>query len=151
LTFTLQEATPGLFILDQNYQGAVMIAGTNLIARTTTADYPSRPANIGEYLAIFGTGLGPLQEVVPVGTPAPTDHLVETIDHVVVVIGNVELAPVFSGAAPGEIALNQVNVELTQTVPIGDAVPLFVKVALSNGTVIRSNTVTVAIYHSNLQ
>jgi hypothetical protein len=43
------------------------------------------------------------------------------------------------------VALNQVVVLLPQTVPTGDSVPMFVKVVLTDGSIIRSNTVTVAI------
>ena len=145
LQFTLREATPGLFILDQTYQGAVLIAGTNLVARDTTDAYPSRPAQHGEYLALFATGLGPMQEVVPAGAPAPSDHVVQTTDKVTVVIGGVEMTSSFAGLTPGYIGLDQVNVEILQAVPSGDAVPVYLKMVLSDGSVIQSNIVTVAI------
>ena len=151
LQFILQEATPGLFVVNGNNQGAVLIAGTNLIAMPTTDGIPSRPAKQGEYLAIFADGLGPVQEMQFPGVPAPLDHLVLAIDHIVVVVGTLELTPSFAGLAPGEAGLYQVNVQLTTDVPVGDSIPIYVKVTLKDGTLKQSNSVNVAIQAADPQ
>jgi uncharacterized protein (TIGR03437 family) len=151
LQFVLLEASPALFVVNGNNQGAVLIAGTNLIAMPTTDGIPSRPAKQGEYLAIFADGLGPVQEVQAPGTPAPLDHLVPATDQIVVVVGTVELAPAFAGLAPGAAGLYQVNVQLTPDVPVGDSIPMYVKVTLSDGTVVQSNTVNIAIQAADPQ
>ena len=145
MQFVLQEATPALFVVNGNNQGAVLIAGTNLIAMPATDGIPSRPAKQGEYLAIYADGLGPVKEVQAPGTPAPLDHLVPAIDHIVVVVGTVQLTPAFAGLAPGAAGLYQVNVQLTTDVPIGDSIPMYVNVTLSDGTVLPTNSVNVAI------
>ena len=145
LQFVLKEATPALFILNSNDQGAVLIAGTNLIAMPTTDGLPSRPAKQGEYLAIYADGLGPVKEVLAPGAPAPIDHVIPAIDQMVVVVGTVQLTPSFAGLAPGLAGLYQVNVQLTTDVPIGDSIPMYVSVTLSDGTVVQTNSVNIAI------
>jgi uncharacterized protein (TIGR03437 family) len=145
LQFTLHEATPGLFMLDQTNQGLVMIHGTDLVAGSSAGSYANRPARKGEYLEIYATGLGPLQEAIPAGSPAPADRLIPTLDRVSVMIGDVEVTPSFAGAAPGSVGLNQVSVPLSNDVPSGSAVPVYLKIALSDGTIVNSNAVTVAI------
>jgi uncharacterized protein (TIGR03437 family) len=143
--FVLKEASPSLFILNSNDQGAVLIAGTNLFAMPTTDGLPSRPAKQGEYLAIFADGLGPVKELVAPGAPAPIDHVVPAIDQIVVVVGTAQLTPSFAGLAPGLVGLYQVNVQLTTDVPIGDSIPMYVNVTLSEGTVVQTNPVNIAI------
>ena len=145
MQFTLSEATPGLFELDGTTQGAILIGGTNLVAMPATDAMPSRPARIGEYLSIYATGLGPLQQTAPSNTPAPLDHLIEAMDQVVVFVGNTPSSPSSAGLAPGLAGVYQVNVQLAEGVMVGDSVPVYVEVLLSDGTVIKSNTVTVAI------
>jgi uncharacterized protein (TIGR03437 family) len=141
----MAEATPGIFQLPGGNQGAILVAGTNLIAMPTVDGMPSRPAKIGEYLAIYADGLGPVNEVIALGTPAPLDHTVATEDQVTVVIGDIELPAAFAGLAPGLAGLYQVNVALTDQIARGDAVPVYLKVTHSDGTVFLSNSVTVAI------
>jgi uncharacterized protein (TIGR03437 family) len=145
LKFVLQEATPALFLINSNDQGAVLIAGTNDIAMPTTNGIPSRPAMQGEYLAIYANGLGPVAEPIFAGTPAPSDHVVPATDSIVVYVGTVALTPSFAGLAPGFAGLYQVNVQLTSAVPIGDSVPMYVQITLSDHTVVQSNTVNIAI------
>ncbi len=151
LNGTMHEATPGLFTLDSSGtgQGAVLIAGTYQLAMPATAGIPSRPARKGmqppEFLSIYASGLGPAAEVVPAGSPAPLDRLIRLQRPVRVFLGEVELQPDYAGLAPGAIGLYQINLSLPPHAPSGDAVPLRVEVTRSDGTVLASNTVTVAI------
>jgi uncharacterized protein (TIGR03437 family) len=149
MQFVLQEASPALFVVGGNSQGAVLIAGTNLIAMPTTDGIPSRPAKQGEYIAIYADGLGPVKEIQAPGTPAPLDHLVPAIDDIVVVVGTLELEPIFAGLAPGAAGLYQVNVQLTADVPIGDSIPIYLKVTISDGTVLQTNPVNIAIQQAD--
>ena len=123
----------------------IMNAATNEIAMPKTKGIASRPAVPGEYLTIYATGLGELTESLDSGAPAPVDRLVLVKNRVSVVIGGVEIDPSFAGLAPGTAGLFQVNAQLPRYVPIGQAVPLYIKVILSDGNIISSNTVTVAI------
>jgi uncharacterized protein (TIGR03437 family) len=145
LQFTMQEATPAVYMLDHAHQGAVVITGTNSTAMPTTDAKPSRPARKDESLSIYANGLGPVQEELPLGTPAPLDHPVSTKDQVTVVLGDVELQASFAGLAPGATGVYQVNVQLSQDVPSGNSVPFYLKVTLSDGTIVKSNIATIAI------
>jgi uncharacterized protein (TIGR03437 family) len=149
LEFTLSEATPSIFQLNRAGQGAILIAGTDQMAMPATDAMPSRPANIGEYLAIYANGLGPLEPAIAANA-GPRASLAAPTDQVVVFVGNTPLTPSFTGLAPGLAGVYQVNVQLIQGVMTGDTVPVYVEVILSDGTVMRSNTVTVAIRNSGL-
>jgi uncharacterized protein (TIGR03437 family) len=142
---TMAESTPGIFMVNAANQGAVLISGTNELAMPVTDAMPSRPAKIGEYLTIFASGLGPVAENIPPGTAAPLDHTVAAVDQVTVVIGGADFAPYFAGLAPGQTGLYQVNVGLAVNAPVGDSIPLYVRVTHPDGTMSTSNTVTVAI------
>jgi uncharacterized protein (TIGR03437 family) len=143
----MREVTPGLFTMNASGsgQGAVLIMGSDEVAMPTTDAIPSRPARRGESLSIYANGLGEVQEGVPVGSPAPLDHLVRMKNAVRVLLGGVEVPPDFAGLVPGAIGLYQINVPVTVAVPSGPAVPLRVEVTRGNGSVVPSNEVTVAI------
>jgi uncharacterized protein (TIGR03437 family) len=148
---TMREATPGLFSLNATGtgQGAVLIASSSEVAMPRTAGIPSRPARRGmnppEFLSIYANGLGPTQEDVPLGSPAPLDHVIGLRHPVRVFLGGVQVTPDFAGLAPGAIGLYQINVPVTADMPAGPAVPLRVEVVGSSGKVLKSNEVTVAI------
>jgi uncharacterized protein (TIGR03437 family) len=141
----MQAATPALFTWRTEGQGVIMNAATNEIAMPKTKGIASRPAVPGEYLTIYATGLGEVSEPIDSAASAPVDHLVLAKNRVSVVIGGIEIDPSFAGLAPGTAGLFQVNAQLPRYVPIGQAVPLYLKVILSDGNTILSNTVTVAI------
>jgi len=131
--------------MDATGQGLVTIGTTGQIAMPTTKAVQSRPAARGEILSIFATGLGQTKDSVATGTAAPQDRLVRLDNKVKVVVGGVEIDPVFSGLAPGSVGLYQVNARLPPEVPAGVAVPMTVNVIRPDGTVLESNTVTVAV------
>jgi len=143
----MYEAAPALFTLDYSGsgQGAVLIANSYDVAMPRTEGVPSRPARHGEFLSIYANGLGETLEEVPVGSPAPLDHLVRLRNTVRVFVGGVAVAPDFAGVAPGEIGLYQINVAVPPEVPVGPAVPLRVEVGLGDGSTLASNEVTIAV------
>jgi uncharacterized protein (TIGR03437 family) len=143
----MREATPALFTLDYSGsgQGMVQIANSYEVAMPKTDGIPSRPARRGEFLSICANGLGEAEELFPVGSPAPLDHLVRLKNTVRVFLGGVEVLPDFAGLAPEAIGLYQINVPVAADVPVGPAVPVRVEVLLSDGSTLTSNEVTVAI------
>ena len=145
LSSVMTSASPGLFRMDATGQGLVTIGTTGQIAMPTTKAVQSRPAARGEILSVFATGLGQTKDSVATGTAAPQDRLVRLDNKVKVVVGGVEIDPVFSGLAPGSVGLYQVNARLPPEVPAGVAVHMTVNVILPDGTVLESNTVTVAV------
>jgi uncharacterized protein (TIGR03437 family) len=84
--------------------------------RPVTAAQPAQP---GEVVAIFATGLGPVDPPVPTGIGA-SDVLVKTLSLPQVTIGGRAAAVLFSGLAPGFPGLYQVNVEVPVDTEPGD-------------------------------
>ncbi len=141
----MQAASPGLFSMDTTRQGLITIAGTNEIAMPKNSGVPGRPASRGEVLTIFASGLGQTLDNIPAGTMAPQDRLVPLSNRIKIVVGGLEIDPLFSGLAPGTVGLYEVNAKLPPVVPAGAAVPTAIHVILPDGTVVESNTVTIAI------
>jgi uncharacterized protein (TIGR03437 family) len=141
----MQTAAPGLFTWGTGGQGVIMNAATNEIAMAKTNGIASRPAVPGEYITIFANGLGEVIDGVAAGTPAPEDRLVMLKNKIKLVLGGIEIDPAFAGLAPGTVGLFQVNAQLPYYVPVGPGVSLYLKVILADGSVVSSNTVTVAI------
>jgi len=135
---------PGIFTLNQQGtgQGAVLLANTEVFAAPvgSVPGRSSRPANRGEFLSIFCTGLGATSPPVPPGEAAGSSPLSETLQTPVVTIGGVPAEVSFSGLAPGFVGLYQINVPVPQGAPTGDAVPLVIQIGGRS-----SNTATVAI------
>jgi len=93
----------------------------------------AQPAAAGDYLVVYTTGLGaatpngdPTGTPIATGVIAPADGstLYETIATPVVEVGGVAATVEFSGIAPGTAGEYQVNFQVPQGVPEGDAVPL---------------------------
>ncbi len=146
-------------IFTQNQQG------TGLGAILHAADFQpvteSNPAQPGEFLLIFCTGLGPVLPEVPSGNVAPgvdnptvdnpTAGLALTVSLPMVNIGGIPAEVVFSGLAPGFVGLYQVNVEVPPGItppteqPEGVTPPTNLEI-INNG--VPSNTVEVPVFLS---
>lgn len=102
--------SPAIFSLTSGNtcQAAVLHGGTGTLADD---EYP---AQTGETLEIYGTGLGPAAPFVPGGTPAPSAPLARTSTPEVL-IGGRPAAVTFAGLTPGLAGVYQVNA----TVPSG--------------------------------
>ena len=90
---------------------------------------PRHSASPGSYITIYGTGLGAVYRAVPDGQPAPYDPLARRIGSANVAVGLDGFQHWvydwrFSGRAPGQVGLDQVNVVLPNDAPEGCAVPL---------------------------
>ena len=145
-TVPLGPTSPGIFTIPAGGtgQGAIQIASSNpptfAAPQGSIPGVSERPANIGESLTIFCTGLGAVMNPPATGAPAPGNPPRETVTKPQVLIGGVSATVSFSGLAPGFVGLYQVNVQIPTGVPSGGAVPLVI-----NMGGINSNTVTVAI------
>ena len=117
-----------------------MIAGTVTLAAPAGAFPDSRPARPGEFVAIFATGLGPVEPPLATGAPASDDPLSVTTTLPQVTIGGVPATVTFSGLAPGFVGLYQINVEIPAGAPSGGAVAVVVTIGG-----VQSNVVTIAI------
>jgi uncharacterized protein (TIGR03437 family) len=145
LQTVMQAVVPVVFKLDATGRGLVTIAGTNEIAMATTEGTPSRPAKRGEYLTVHSSGLGAVLDGVDAGTAAPPNRPVLTKTAIKLILGDLEIDPEFAGLAPGTVGLYQVNAQVPVATRAGPAVPLYLKMTLADGTIVRSNTVTVAV------
>ncbi len=143
-SLSLLDTAAGLFSVFQNGrgQGAILIGATGEVAAPSGSipGRASRPANRGEFISIFCTGLGAVTNSPATGAVAVTSPLSETTALPSVTIGGVTATVSFSGLAPGFVGLYQVNVQVAENAPTGDAVEL----VLTIGGV-TSNTVTIAV------
>jgi uncharacterized protein (TIGR03437 family) len=115
----------------------------------TTASVCGQPAEVGDQVEIYLTGLGkatpkgnPNGKVLPTGSLAPADGsvLYETVQMPVVTVGGVQAVVSFSGIAPGSAGQYQINIAIPSGVEAGDSVP--VTVTMPDGS---KDTVTIAI------
>jgi len=73
---------------------------------------PASPAEAGEFIAVFLTGLGQVDGPLLAGQPAPRSPLLRARAPVDARVGNVVVAPVFAGLAPDFAGLYQVNLQV---------------------------------------
>jgi len=146
------ETAPQIFTTNNagSGQGAVLIAGTDTVAAPVGAIPGSRPAAKGEYISIYTTGLGPVQNRPGDGAPATGPSL--TLDQPAVNIGCLNSsgmvtlcnAPVQSSTlVPGFVGLYQVNLQIPADAMSGSAVPLELSFGPAVGR--SSNIVTIAV------
>ncbi len=137
---TIATFAPGIFSLNMrgSGQGAIEIANTTMLA--SPQGPLGIPAQRGQYLAIFCTGLGPVSNQPATGVAALSNPLSFTSTLPTVTIGGASAQVTYSGLAPGFAGLYQVNVVVPAGAPSGGSVD----VILSIGGV-PSNTVTVAV------
>lgn len=134
--FVVAAAQPGIFTKNQQGTGQGIVVRSDQV----TLAEPGTPARAGEAVVIYGTGLGPVSEVVAAGTPAPGSPLARTLRTVTVAVGGKAAQVLFAGLTPGFAGLYQVNAILAADTPVGDAVPLTIQVDGHD-----SNAVTIAV------
>ena len=138
-TVSLASAAPGIFT-SGGTQGVILIANSSFLAGPA-GEFPSaRPAQRGETISIFATGLGAVTNRPGSGAAAPADPLAMTLNLPVVTIGGADAEVTFSGLAPGFAGLYQVNVKVPATTPSGDRIALVMSLLGRD-----SNTVTLAV------
>ncbi len=80
---------------------------------------PSAPAQPGEMVSIYLTGLGRLNGEIAAGEAAPFAPLLTARGPVEAQVGGVSAPAAFAGLAPGFAGLYQVNVEIPRQLPTG--------------------------------
>jgi uncharacterized protein (TIGR03437 family) len=104
-------AAPGIFLVGNR------AAVTNADGNLNTA---ANPAAAGSTITIYFTGIGPLDNPVPTGAPAPlSGPLSRATLPVTVTIGGQKATVAYAGLTPGSIALAQANVTVPD-LPSGD-------------------------------
>jgi len=146
-TFNLAAYSPGLFSTNQQGYGqaAILIASTGEMAAPVNSiiGRAARPARRGEFITIYGTGLGPVSNQPASGSPATSGLLSTTTSTPSVSIGGVPV-PItegfFSGLAPSFVGLYQINVRVPESAPAGNAVAVTVTIGG-----VTSNVVGIAV------
>lgn len=100
----------------------------------------ARPARSGETLLIFATGLGPVTNPPGTGAAALADPISATVETVSALVGGEPMTVAMAGLVPSFSGLYQVNVELSEQAPSGNAVSLVIQVAG-----VDSNTTFIAV------
>ncbi|MGO9228193.1 MAG: Ig-like domain repeat protein [Bryobacteraceae bacterium] len=123
--------SPGVFQIDAAGDAAAVHLNGALVSVTA-------PADTGELLEIFATGLCPVAAPPADGTAAPSSPPLVCQTTPQVTIGDVPAQVLFAGLAPGFAGLYQLNVVVPEGLPSGpatlaiDAVPLH-----SNNTILQ--------------
>ena len=115
---------PGIFEITLDAQGARAAAVIHLDGSLVD---PSNPATAGEIVSLFFTGAGPVEPEVATGTAGPVPPPL-TVLPTAVQVSDTGARVLFSGYAPQEIGLYQINLEIPSGIVTGPSVELKVKV-----------------------
>ena len=107
---------------DPPNQGAIVNAVTYAVAQ------PGTPVTAGDTIAIFCTGLGPVDQPVPDGGAAPSPPT-NTLTVPNVTIGGAAAQVTFSGLSPGSVALYQIDAIVPAGIKPGSQVPVVLNAA----------------------
>jgi uncharacterized protein (TIGR03437 family) len=133
---TVPSTAPAIFRAEVTPGAAfptVVRAANNLMATD------SNPVHRNDTLVIYLTGLGKVSPFVENGRPAPSDPLATTVIQPEANIGGVGMPILFSGLAPGQVGLYQLNVTVPGNAPKGLGIPLNI---VANGV---THSVTVRV------
>jgi uncharacterized protein (TIGR03437 family) len=132
-TVPLALVAPGIFTATADGKGAGAITHAN--GSAVTAQNPAQP---GEVVVLYATGLGQVTPAVATGAlPAVASN---TVAPVTASIGGISVTPAFAGLAGCCVGLNQINVEVPLGVSPGNAVPVVLTIGGQS-----SNTATMAV------
>ena len=90
---------------------------------------PDKPANPGEILTVYATGVGNLNHVPVTGAVSPLSPLSQAVALPTVTVGGAAASVSFAGLTPGSVGLVQINIQLPSTYPAGSSLPLVVSFA----------------------
>jgi len=133
----MKDVAPELFTLDGTNQGVILLGDTNQTVL-------SRPARPGESVTIYVAGLGEFDDS-PSGTAVLLKMSALSKNQIRVVVEGLEIETMTVEPSASNVGLTKVVAQLPMSIPAGDAVPLFVRVILADGTALESNEVTLAI------
>jgi uncharacterized protein (TIGR03437 family) len=105
--------TPGVFTNPSGGIGYAKVLHSDNITSVT----PSSPAQIGEEIAVYLSGMGTVTPVNPDGAAGPSTS--QTDNTIFAAISGTSATVNFSGLAPGFVGLYQVNVTVPAGVPSG--------------------------------
>ncbi len=115
VTSFISLTSPGVFTQPKNGLGYGAIEHADYTVVTS-----ANPAQPGETLTVYLTGLGAVSPTVADGDAAPSGSLSSTTNTVAASIGGQTATVSFAGLTPGSVALYQVNVVVPTTATNGD-------------------------------
>jgi len=119
---TLAQFAPSFFLLDAKHVAGIILRADgsyDIIGPTgTSLGYPTVAAKAGDSVALFGTGFGPTNPVVPVGQAYSGASA--TINPVTVRINNVSVPTTFAGLSGAGVY--QINLTIPSGLGSGDVV-----------------------------
>ena len=133
LRLRIAEAAPGVFTLTQDGRGAA-VAVDALTNRLIDAGHPIAA---GDYVVLYGTGLGHLNDPVETGKVVLAANA--AIRTTSVTIGATRVPVLYAGATPGFAGLYQINIQVPNAVPAGPQ-----RLVVTQGSQ-QSNTVTLYV------
>jgi uncharacterized protein (TIGR03437 family) len=99
-----------------------------IITRANNAQLirPDSPAEPGDWLTAYATGIGNLASVPATGVPSPAQPLPAAAFWPAVTIGGVKAEVGWAGLTPGSIGLAQFNIRVPAQLPSGQSLPLVI-------------------------
>jgi uncharacterized protein (TIGR03437 family) len=113
----------------------ITVFGNNRAAirnQDQSVNLPDNPAAVGSFISIYFTGIGPLDNPVPTGQPAPLSPLSRATSTCRVQINGADLPVQFCGLTPQSTGLAQVNVQVPNLPPGDYPVRIFIATVGSN-------------------
>jgi uncharacterized protein (TIGR03437 family) len=133
----LKAVSPGIFTATDKNTNSVIAAAVHGVTGAPISS--TSPAQQGEVISLFTTGLGPVYPAVATGTAASASPLSLVTSQVTATIGGQSATISFAGLAPTFVGLYQVNVQVPSGVS-GASVPVVLGVSGSS-----SNTATLPV------
>jgi uncharacterized protein (TIGR03437 family) len=129
--------SPGIFRVRAPNLGAIVtLTGEVAADPLYLPGVPARPANPGEYVSIYCTGLGDVTNRPANGAAAPGGPTYsETVLKPTVTIGGMQAIVTYSGLAPGYVGLYQVNVQVPANATPGNLIPVTLMIGGAADTV----------------
>ncbi len=112
-SFTVSRDAPGIFV-EPNAENIPLAAALHQDGSVISL---SSPAVANEIVSLYGTGFGPLSQLVGDGFAAPMSPLITLADAASVDAGSVTQPAVWAGAAPGLVGIDIVQFKMASSIP----------------------------------
>lgn len=131
-TFAIDGLAPGIFTATSDGRGTAAVLHQDGVT-TVTAQNPAKP---NEVVVFFATGLGVLSPPLGTGEPSVGNRTAAPT----VTIDGASAEILFSGAAPGFVGLNQINLRSPPSTRTAAAIPVVLTIGGK-----QSNAVTIPV------
>lgn len=122
--FAVSRNAPGIFIMP-NAQNLPMGAALHQDGSLITMQSPARR---NEIVSFYGTGIGPLDQNIVDGFPAPLTPLDPATDTVSINAGGVTVPATWAGAAPTLVGTDIIQLQITDSIPSATTINVVVTV-----------------------